>query len=132
MSQRGIDKDNAVAERFFSSLKREHIRRRGHISHEKAWQNVFDYVEMFYNTACKQVWNRMRSPAKSERQQILTAEGVQKIRGYSGFVFRLNDFRRIASRHNKLAQHVLVMFQLAPMRLWLRVVSVRISRRAPS
>ena len=38
--------------------------------------NVFDYVEMFYNPVRKQVRNGMLSPAQFERQQILKAEGV--------------------------------------------------------
>ena len=49
MSRRGNCHDNAVAESFFSSLKRERIRRRTYKTREEARQDVFDYVEMFYN-----------------------------------------------------------------------------------
>jgi putative transposase len=83
MSRRGNCHDNAVAESFFSSLKRERIRRRTYKTREEARQDVFDYVEMFYNPVRKQVRNGMLSPAEFERQQILKAEGVQKTRGYS-------------------------------------------------
>ena len=51
--------DNAVAESFFSSLKRERIRRRTYKTREEARQDVFDYVEMFYNPVRKQVRNGM-------------------------------------------------------------------------
>ena len=39
-------------------------------------QDVFDYVEMFYNPVRKQVRNGMLSPVEFERQQILKVEGV--------------------------------------------------------
>jgi group II intron reverse transcriptase/maturase len=76
MSRRGNCHDNAVAESFFSSLKRERIRRRTYKTREEARQDVFDYVEMFYNPVRKQVRNEMLSPVEFERQQILKAEGV--------------------------------------------------------
>lgn len=82
-SWRGNCHDNAVAESFFSSLERERFRRRIHKTHKEARQDVFDYIEMFYNPVRKQVRNRMLSPVKFERQQFLKAEGVQKTRGYS-------------------------------------------------
>jgi len=81
MSRRGKCHDDAVAESFFSSLKR--IRRRTCKTHEEARQDVFDYLEMFYNPVRKQVRNVMLSPAQFERQQILKGEGGQKTRGYS-------------------------------------------------
>lgn len=49
MSRRGNCYDNAVAESFFSSLKKERIRRRIYRSREEARADVFDYIEMFYN-----------------------------------------------------------------------------------
>jgi len=76
MSRRGNCHDNAVAESFFSSLKRERIRRRTYKTRDEARQDVFDYIEMFYNPVRKQVRNGMLSPAQFERQQILKAEGV--------------------------------------------------------
>ena len=76
MSRRGNCHDNAVAESFFSSLKRERIRRRTYKNRKEARQDMFDYVEMFYNPVRKQVRNGMLSPVEFERQQILKAEGV--------------------------------------------------------
>jgi putative transposase len=49
MSRRGNCWDNAVAESFFSSLKKERIRRRVYHTVAEAKADVFDYVEMFYN-----------------------------------------------------------------------------------
>ena len=83
MSRRGNCHDNAVAESFFNLLKRERIRRRTYKTREEARQDVFDYIEMFYNPVRKHVRNGMLSPVEFERQQILKAEGVQKSRGYS-------------------------------------------------
>ena len=41
--------DNAVAESFFSSLKKERIKKRIYKTREIARADVFDYIEMFYN-----------------------------------------------------------------------------------
>jgi putative transposase len=51
MSRRGNCYDNAVAESFFSSLKKERIRRRIYSTRDDAKGDVFDYIELFYN--CK-------------------------------------------------------------------------------
>ncbi len=48
MSRRGNCHDNAVAESFFQSLKRERIRRKTYATRNEARQDVFDYTEMFY------------------------------------------------------------------------------------
>lgn len=49
MSRRGNCWDNAVAESFFSSLKKERIRRKIYRTRARARADIFDYVEMFYN-----------------------------------------------------------------------------------
>jgi transposase InsO family protein len=41
--------DNAVAESFFSSLKKEKIKKRIYKTREMARVDVFDYIEIFYN-----------------------------------------------------------------------------------
>jgi putative transposase len=50
MSRRGNCWDNAVAESFFSSLKKERIRKRVYKTRDLARADVFDYIEMFYNS----------------------------------------------------------------------------------
>ena len=69
MSRRGNCHDNAVAESFFNLLKRERIRRRVYRSRDEARQDVFDYIEMFYNEKRKHVRNGMLSPVEFEKQQ---------------------------------------------------------------
>ncbi|WP_207303160.1 IS3 family transposase [Pseudomonas gessardii] len=51
MSRRGNCWDNAVAESFFSSLKKERIRKRIYKTRDMARADVFDYIEAFYNRA---------------------------------------------------------------------------------
>lgn len=59
---------DAVAESFFNLLKRERIRHRTYRTREEARRDVFDYIEIFYNSKRKHVRNRMLSPAEFERQ----------------------------------------------------------------
>ena len=49
MSRRGNCWDNAVAESFFSSLKKERIRKRVYKTRDLARADIFDYIEIFYN-----------------------------------------------------------------------------------
>lgn len=77
MSRRGNCHDNAVAESFFNLLKRERIRRRSYKTREQARQDVFDYIEMFYNPKRKHAKNGMLSPVDFEnRQRKVNQEGV--------------------------------------------------------
>ncbi len=50
MSRRGNCHDNAVAESFFQLLKRERIQRKIYVTRDAAKSDVFNYIEMFYNT----------------------------------------------------------------------------------
>ena len=68
--------DNAVAESFFNLLKRERIRRRIDKSRTEARQDVFDYIETFYNPTRKHVRNGMLSPVEFEWQQKMRTESV--------------------------------------------------------
>ena len=49
MSRRGNCYDNAVAESFFSSLKKERVRKKIYTNHSAARADLFDYIEVFYN-----------------------------------------------------------------------------------
>ena len=49
MSRRGNCWDNAVAESFFSSLKKERIKKRIYNNRKTAIADVSDYIESFYN-----------------------------------------------------------------------------------
>jgi putative transposase len=50
MSRRGNCHDNAVAESFFQLLKRERVKRKIYSTREHARADIFDYIEMFYNS----------------------------------------------------------------------------------
>ena len=75
-SRRGNCRDNAVVESFFNLLKRERIRRKKYKTREEARQDVFDYIEFFYNPQRKHVRNGMLSPIDFEQQQKLKLQGV--------------------------------------------------------
>ena len=49
MSRRGNCWDNAVAESFFGSLKKERVRKQISRTRDQARADIFDYIEMFYN-----------------------------------------------------------------------------------
>jgi putative transposase len=49
MSRRGNCWDNAVAESFFSSLKKEQIKKRIYTTREIATAEIYQYIELFYN-----------------------------------------------------------------------------------
>jgi len=49
MSRRGNCWDNAVAESFFSSPKKERIRKQVYRTRDLAKADIFEYIEMFYN-----------------------------------------------------------------------------------
>lgn len=49
MSRRSNCWDNAVAASFFSSLKKERIRKRIYKTRDLARADIFDYIEVFYN-----------------------------------------------------------------------------------
>jgi len=68
MSRRGNCHDNAVAESFFQLLKRERIKRRTYSTREEARQDVFDYIEMFYNPKRRHGYNNRLSPVDYEKQ----------------------------------------------------------------
>ena len=76
MSRRGNCHDNAVAESFLNLLKRERIRPRTYRTREEARQDVFDYIEMFYNPKRNHARNGMLSTAEFVRQQIMRRKGV--------------------------------------------------------
>ncbi|GLQ12100.1 hypothetical protein GCM10007913_40320 [Devosia yakushimensis] len=49
-------------------LKRERIRRRTYRTRDEARQDVFDYIEMFYNPTRKHARNGMLSPVEFEKR----------------------------------------------------------------
>ena len=49
MSWKAYCWDNAVAESFFSSLKKKRIKKRIYKMRDLARADIFDYIEMYYN-----------------------------------------------------------------------------------
>lgn len=76
MSRRGNCYDNAVAESFFQLLKRERIRRRIYMNRDEARQDVFHYIEMFYNPKRRHGYTNDVSLVEFERQYFVRLETV--------------------------------------------------------
>ncbi|MGC3821010.1 IS3 family transposase [Acinetobacter sp. G11] len=67
MSRRGNCHDNAVAESFFQLLKRERIKKKIYASRTEARSDIFEYIEMFYNSKRRHGSNGQRSPLDYEK-----------------------------------------------------------------
>ncbi|QGG08598.1 IS3 family transposase [Enterobacter cancerogenus] len=68
MSRRGNCHDNAVAESFFQLLKRERIKKKIYGTREEARSDIFDYIEMFYNSKRRHGSSNQMSPTEYEKQ----------------------------------------------------------------
>ncbi|MGH3610102.1 MAG: IS3 family transposase [Pseudonocardiaceae bacterium] len=70
MGSRGDCFDNAVAESFFATLKKELVHRRSWPEREELRREVFDYIEIFYNATRRHSTLGMVSPARYEDESI--------------------------------------------------------------
>ncbi len=68
MGSKGDCFDNAVAESFFATLKKELINRRSWPSKAELRTEVFDYIEVFYNQQRRHSSLGFLSPLAFERQ----------------------------------------------------------------
>lgn len=68
MSGKGNCYDNAVVESFFHSLKTERIHRKHYQTREEAKSDIFNYIEMFYNTKRLHSTLGYCSPVQFEQQ----------------------------------------------------------------
>ena len=66
MSRRGNCWDNACVESFFGTLKRELIYHRKYRTREEATQDIFEYIEVFYNRLRRHSTLGYYSPAEFE------------------------------------------------------------------
>ncbi len=66
MGSRGDAYDNAVAESFFATLKKELIHRKSWPTRRELGAAVFEYIEAFYNRDRRHSTLGMRSPAEYE------------------------------------------------------------------
>jgi len=76
MSRRGNCWDNAVAESFFSNLKKEKIRRKIYKTRDDARAAVFNYIEMFYNPKRRHTHNDRVPPMVFEQHYFFKKESV--------------------------------------------------------
>jgi transposase InsO family protein len=78
MGSRGDCYDNAVAESFFATLKKELVHRRSWPTRRELTSEVFEYVEAFYNTTRRHSTLGYLSPAQFEK---ITTTNNPKING---------------------------------------------------
>ncbi len=66
MSRKGNCWDNACVESFFGTLKRELVYHRHYATREEATQDIFEYIEVFYNRKRRHSTLDYDSPAEFE------------------------------------------------------------------
>ncbi|MEB2337870.1 MAG: integrase core domain-containing protein, partial [Nitrospirales bacterium] len=66
MSRKGNCWDNACVESFFGTLKRELIHHRQYPTRDEAKQEIFEYLEVFYNRQRRHSTLGYQSPAEFE------------------------------------------------------------------
>ena len=84
MSRRGNCYDNAVAESFFKTLKKECVRKYIFKTREEAKRKIFEYIEMFYNPKRRHSYLDYLSPnnfelrydSDIEKQEVLATKFV--------------------------------------------------------
>ena len=76
MSRRGNCHDNAVAESFFSTLKKRVIRRKIYSTRTEAKTEIFNFIEIFYNPIKRHSHANGMSPMKFEEQYLLESKRV--------------------------------------------------------
>lgn len=72
MSRKGDCWDNAVAESFFATFKKELVRGFTFLNHQSTHSAVFEYIEVFYNRKRKHTFLGGVSPAQFEACTIQT------------------------------------------------------------
>ena len=70
MGSKGDCFDNAVAESFFATLKKELIHRRAWPTKTELRTEVFDYIEVFYNRERRHSTLGQRSPVDFENSTL--------------------------------------------------------------
>ena len=66
MSRKGNCWDNACVESFFGTLKRELVSHRPYTTRDEAKQDIFEYIEVFYNRQRRHSTLGYHSPAEYE------------------------------------------------------------------
>ena len=82
MSKRRNCHDNAVAERFFQLLQKRGSRRK-YVLRTEAMSDIFEYIEIFYNSKCRYDSNGQRSLLDYEKAHQKMVTCVQNFGDYS-------------------------------------------------
>jgi transposase InsO family protein len=78
MSRRGNCYDNAVTESFFGTLKTELVHHERYATREAARQNLFEYIEVFYNRRRRHSSLGYVSPLEYEQNPLVSAHAVRR------------------------------------------------------
>ena len=71
MSRKGNCWDNAVAESFFATLKVEFVHETLFHTRAQATREIFEYIEVFYNSVRRHSFLGYVSPMEFERNYVL-------------------------------------------------------------
>jgi len=71
MSRKGNCWDNACVESFFGTLKRELVYQRRYPTRDEAKQDIFEYIEVFYNRQRRHSTLGYDSPAEYEARAVV-------------------------------------------------------------
>ncbi len=75
MSRRGNCWDNAAAESFFATLKKQAVYGERFLTRQEAQQTIFEYIECYYNRVHRHSTNGWLSPADYEAEYYNKIEG---------------------------------------------------------
>jgi transposase InsO family protein len=81
MGSKGDCYDNAVAESFFATLKKELVHRRSWPTRRELTSEVFDYIEAFYNRVRRHSTLGMLSPLEFENTTRRREDPASPLRG---------------------------------------------------
>ncbi len=112
MSRRGNCHDNAVAESFFQLLKRERIKKKIYGTREEARSDIFDYIEMFYNSKRRHGSSGQMPPTEYENQYYQRLRSAWIIRGDSRSIAH-PAFGKTSIRPNAL-RNSLKVYRITP------------------
>jgi putative transposase len=82
MGSKGCAYDNAVAESFFATLKKELVHRRSWPTRRELTSEIFDYVEAFYNPRRRHSTLGMLSPVDYENSTL--GDAPSDLAGFAG------------------------------------------------
>jgi hypothetical protein len=84
MSRKGNCWDNAVAESFFGSLKKERVKKLSYRNRELARNDIADYIETFYNRTRRHSHPGNLGPEQFEMAHWSRRRGVHQMPGTPG------------------------------------------------